>query len=160
MLMRFDGTACETVRSRTAYGPRLLFRSNHGKVLSHFLYGLLRSYSVLHSCLSSSPICFSFRSGKSTPLINDHMPHAHTFTMTVDSGHRSTLIFSPECVHGMSSKKQSKHFINSHAQLRVVILMTPVRLSKMFGKGKETRYNRMFCPIKAFATGVVFCCMS
>ena len=44
------------LRSRTAYTLRLLFPSNHGKVLSNFLYGLLQSYSVLHSCLPSSPI--------------------------------------------------------------------------------------------------------
>ena len=41
---------------------RLSFWSNHRKVLSHFatyfLYGLLRSYSVLHACLPSSPIFF------------------------------------------------------------------------------------------------------
>ena len=39
------------LRSRTAYTLQLLFPSNHGKVLPHFLYGLLQSYSVLHSCL-------------------------------------------------------------------------------------------------------------
>ena len=48
------------LRSRMAYTLRLLFPSNHGKVLSHFLYGLLQSYSVLHSCLPSSPIFFFF----------------------------------------------------------------------------------------------------
>ena len=49
------------LRSRTAYTLRLLFPGNHGKVLSHFLYGLLQqSYSVLHSCLPSSPIFFFF----------------------------------------------------------------------------------------------------
>ena len=43
------------LRSRMAYALRLLFPSNHGKVLSNFLYGLLQqSYSACHRLQSFS----------------------------------------------------------------------------------------------------------
>ena len=77
MVMRFDGTACD--RARPTHCGSVVPKQPRKSALPLSLW---LAPIVFRTAFLPAIVSNLFPSGKSPPLINDYMPHAHTFTIT------------------------------------------------------------------------------